>query len=115
MERDDIGFVFELLDLAVVLSDDVLEAIEARYEGRDVIRGRDRDAYLVAGHDRDVVDRQHVRGIGHRHQQRALVGKGDRDRLVPLAVARCQITFQSSRTFTPSSSRRTKTSDRRSC
>ena len=31
----------------------------------------DRRPHLVAGHDRDVVDREHVRGVGHRDQQRA--------------------------------------------
>ena len=68
--------------------DDVFEAVQARYERGDVVRGRDRDAHLVAGHDRDVVDREHVRGVGHRDQQRALVGEGDRHRLVALGDRR---------------------------
>ena len=46
--------------------------------------GGDRDAHLVAGHDRDVVDREHVGGVGHRHEQRALAGEADRHRLVAL-------------------------------
>ena len=50
-------------------------------------RRRDRDADLVAGHDRDVVDREDVRRVGHRDQQRALVGERDRHRLVALGDA----------------------------
>ena len=70
---DDLGGValFLLLDLAVLLGDDVLEPVQARDQVGDVLRRGDRDAHLVAGHDRDVVDRQHVRRIGHRDQQRA--------------------------------------------
>ena len=40
----------------------------------------DRGADLVAGHDRDVVDREHVGGVDHRHQQRAVADEGDRAR-----------------------------------
>ena len=41
-------------------------------------RRGDRGADLVAGHDRDVVDREHVGRVGHRDQQRAVVDEGDR-------------------------------------
>ena len=37
-----------------------------------------------AGHHPDVVDREDVRGVGHRQQQRAVVGEADRHRLVAL-------------------------------
>ncbi len=77
-----------LVGLPVGVGDDVLEAIKARDQGGDVLGRGDRDAYLVAGHDRDVVDRQDVRGIGHRHQQRALVGERDGHRLVALGGGR---------------------------
>ena len=83
VQRDDLGVFFGLLLLGRVL-DDVFEAVQARDQRRDVIRRGDRDADLVAGHDRDVVDREHVRRIGHRNQQRALVGECHRDRLVAL-------------------------------
>ena len=75
---------FLRLDLAVLLGDDVLEPVQPRDQRGDVLRRRDRDAHLVAGHDRDVVDRQHVRRVGHRDQQRALVGERHRHRLVAL-------------------------------
>ncbi len=54
----------------------------------DVLGRGDRDAHLVAGHDRDVVDRQHIRGVGHRNQQRALVGERHRHGLVALGGGR---------------------------
>ena len=65
-------------------ADHVFEPVEARDERGDVVGRRDRDAHLVAGHDRDVVDREHVGGVGHRDKQRALVGERDRHRLVAL-------------------------------
>ena len=40
-------------------------------------RRGDRGPDLVAGHDRDVVDREHVGRVGHRDEQRALVGERD--------------------------------------
>ncbi len=51
--------------------------------------GSDRDAHLIAGHDRDVIDRQHVRRIRHRHQQRALVGERHRHSLIALGGRCC--------------------------
>ena len=50
----------------------------------DVLAAGDRGADLEARHDRDVVDRQDVGGVGHRDEQRALVDVGDRDGLVAL-------------------------------
>jgi hypothetical protein len=57
----------------------VLEALE---QPRDVGRRRDRRAHLVAGHDRDVVLREHVRGVGHGDEQRPLAGERHRHGLV---------------------------------
>src|SRR5262249_48951271 len=65
-------------------SDHVLEAVHTRDEVPDRFGGGDRDLDFVAGHDRDVVDREHVGGVGHREQHRALVHERDRDRLVAL-------------------------------
>ena len=62
---------------AVGVGDDVVEASQAQDQAGDVIGRGDRDAHLVAGHDRDVIDGQDVGGVGHRHQQRALVGERD--------------------------------------
>ena len=47
-------------------------------------RRGDRGADLVARHQRDVVDREDVRRVGHRDDERALAGEGDRHRLVAL-------------------------------
>src|ERR1044072_1417405 len=57
----------------------VLHAVD---EALDVGRGGNRRADLVAGHDRDVVLREDVRGVRHGDQQRALAGERDRDGLV---------------------------------
>ncbi len=97
-ELDD-GRVFGALvqrdDLAVLLllqllgrADDVFEPVQARDQRGDVVGRGNPDAHLVPGHDRDVVDRQHVRGVGHRDQQRPLVGERDRHRLVALGDGR---------------------------
>ena len=48
----------------------------------DVVRGRDRDPAVEPGRHLDVVDGEHVGGVGHRQQQRLLVDEADRDRLV---------------------------------
>ena len=66
------------LDRVVVLAatarlDDVAEARQTRDHRLDVLVRRDRLTDLVAGHDRDVVDRDDVRRVGHRHEQRPLV------------------------------------------
>ena len=47
-------------------------------------RRGDRRADLVARHQRDVVDREDVRRVGHRHGERAVAAEGDGDRLVAL-------------------------------
>ena len=58
--------------------------VEAREQQVEVLdRGR-RRADPPAGHHADVVDRQHVRRVGHRQQQRAVVGEADRHRLIAL-------------------------------
>jgi hypothetical protein len=59
----------------------VVDPLEHRL---DVRRRRDRRADLVAGHHGDVVDGEHVRGVGHRDEQRAFGGEGDRHGLVAL-------------------------------
>ena len=63
----------------------VLEALE---QPLDVGRRGHRRTHLVAGHDRDVVLGEHVRGVRHGDQQRALAGERDRDRLVALGRRR---------------------------
>ena len=93
-ELDDRGVLVGLLGErglqrpALVVVDDVfdraLQAPEAGREQVDVLgRGR-RDAHAAVGDHRDVVDAEDVRRVGHRQQQRAVVGEGDGDRLVAL-------------------------------
>src|SRR5215216_2726397 len=53
-------------------------ALDAGDQRVDVARRGDGRAHLVAGHHRDVVDGEHVRGVGHGDQQRAVAGEGDR-------------------------------------
>ena len=67
---------------------DVLQPRLLGDQDRDVLARGDRDADLVAGHQRDVVDRQDVGRVGHRDQQPALAGERDRDRLVALGGLR---------------------------
>ena len=90
VQGDDLGPVAVglglLLDLAL---DHVLEPVQARDQRRDVFRRGDRDADVVAGHDRHVVDREHVRRIRHRDQQRVLVRERHRDRAVAPGDRRC--------------------------
>ena len=57
------------------------EPVSSRAEVLD--RG-DRHAHPPAGDHRDVVDRQHVRRVGHRQQQRAVLGEPDGHGLVAL-------------------------------
>ena len=59
----------------------VLEALE---QPLDVLARGDRRADLVAGHDGDVVDREHVGGVRHGHQQRAVGDERDRHGLIAL-------------------------------
>ena len=72
----------------VVVLDDVfdraLQAPETGGEQVDVLgRGR-RDAHAAVGDHRDVVDAEDVRGVGHRQQQRAVLGEAHGHRLVAL-------------------------------
>ena len=57
---------------------------EAADDELDVGGRGDRRADLVAGHDRDVVDGEHVGRVRHRDQQRAVAGEGDGHRVVAL-------------------------------
>ena len=59
-----------------------LERVEPADQRLDVVGGGDRDAAVEAGDHLDVVDREHVRGVGDRHEQRLRVDVADRDRLV---------------------------------
>ena len=62
----------------------VLGVLQALEQPLDVAAGGHRGPHLVAGHDRDVVDREHVRGVGHRDQQRAFGDERHRYGLVAL-------------------------------
>ena len=66
------------------LGDRVLEAVHAHDQRDDVLRGGDRRPDVEVGQQRDVVDREHVRRVRHRQQQRVLVDVGDRDGAVAL-------------------------------
>ena len=85
---DDLGAV--VLD-DVLLDGDVLElcsrrAMSAAMSSSTATAGRD----VVAGHQRDVVDGQHVAGIDHGHEQRASVGEADGHGAVALGGRRRQ-------------------------
>jgi hypothetical protein len=63
------------------LGDGVVEAVHLGDQRCDVLaRGHDR-AHLVAGHQLEVVEREHVRRVGHRHEQAAGLVEADRDRV----------------------------------
>ncbi len=89
--RVGVGLLDEQAFAGLVLGalvDDVLdrlvhpdEPVEQQVEILD--RGR-RRADPPAGHHADVVDREDVRGVRHRQQQRAVVGEADRHGLVAL-------------------------------
>jgi hypothetical protein len=55
-----------------------LQRVEAADQRLDVLLGGDGDAAVERGGDLDVVDREHVGRVGHRHQQRLLVDEADR-------------------------------------
>ncbi len=84
VQRDDLAAVLFGFGELLGRADDVFQTVQAGDQPGDVIGRRDGDADLVAGHDRDVVHGQDVGGVGHRHQQGALVGEGDRHGLVAL-------------------------------
>ena len=76
--------------IASAIEESSLVAFEHR--GLDVLGGRDGGPHVEAGHDRDVVDRAHVGGVRHRHQQRVVADERDRDRPVALGrLARDQV------------------------
>ncbi len=85
---DDVGAgLLGLFGGGGVAGDDVLQARHARDQIGDRVGRGDRHAHLVAGHDRYVVDGQHIGGVGHRQQQRALVHERYRHRLIALGGA----------------------------
>ena len=69
-----------------ILIDDVFDRLvhagQPRQQQVQILDRSRRGAHAPAGHHRDVVDRQNVRGIGHRQQQSAVVGEADRNRLI---------------------------------
>ena len=69
--RGGVGDLDLLLVVEVEQHGGVLGVLEALEQPLDVLARGHRGAHLVAGHDRDVVDREHVRGVRHRDQQRA--------------------------------------------
>ena len=77
-----VGLLGLLLGIVV---DDVLDRLvhpgQPRQQQVQILDRSRRRPHAPAGHHRDVVDRQHVRGIGHRQQQRA------RRRLKPTGTA----------------------------
>ena len=64
-----------------LLVDDVLDRLvharEPREQQVEILDGGGGGLDPPAGHHPDVVDREHVRGVGHRQQQRAVVGEAD--------------------------------------
>ena len=82
--RGGVGDLDLLLVVEVEQHGGVLGVLEALEEPLDVLARGHRGAHLVAGHDRDVVDREHVRGVGHRDQQRAFGDERHGHGLVPL-------------------------------
>jgi hypothetical protein len=68
--------------------DRVVHADEPREQQVEVLDRGGRRADPPAGHHPDVVDREDVRGVGHRHQQRAVVGIAHGQRLVALGGLR---------------------------
>ena len=74
--RRVVGRLAQLGDLAALalvvlllvdrLGDRALERVQAADQRVDVVLGGDRDAAVEPGHHLDVVDREHVRRVGHR-------------------------------------------------
>ena len=56
----------------------VVELAHAADQAVDVIDRAHHRQHLVAGHQLQVVEREHVRRVGHRHEQRAAVVEADR-------------------------------------
>ena len=76
----DLGDVGELL-LAVSIASATASSrrLIAADQAGDVVGRRHDRPHLVAGHQLEVVEREHVRRVGHRDQQRAVVVVADRD------------------------------------
>ncbi len=68
------------------LADGALQRVEPADQRFDVFLGGDGDAAVERGGDLDVVDREHVGRVGHRHEQGLLVDEADRQR--PVAAGR---------------------------
>jgi hypothetical protein len=79
---DDLGVRLLVLGAADRVRDDLLHPPHAGDERAEVLAAGDRGADLQARHDREVVHRDDVGGIGHRDEQRALAGVGDRHGVV---------------------------------
>ena len=89
-QLDQLRLVDALLLLGLVdrLADRALKRVEAPDQRVDVLLGGHRDAAVEPGRHLDVVERQHVRRVGHREQQRLLVRVADGQRLVAARRAR---------------------------
>ena len=95
----DVADVGELLVLVLLdrLGHGVVEAVHAPDQGGHVlVRGHDRP-HLLAGHQLEVVEREDVRGVDHRHQQRARLVDPDRHGVEALARAWALIRFRALR------------------
>jgi hypothetical protein len=82
-----VGLVGQQLRLGLVVRlgdglDRLLDAGETRDQDVQVLDRGGRSAHATPGQHRDVVDRQHVGGVGHREDHGAVLQKADRDRLV---------------------------------
>ena len=78
----DLGDVRDLvLALRDRLRDRVVEPAHPPDQCVDVVRRGDHGAHLVTGHQLQVVEREHVRRIGHRDHQVAVLVEADRRRV----------------------------------
>jgi hypothetical protein len=80
-QLDDLGRA-DGLQLVVDLLDGVPEPRDLADQGDDVLRRGHRAFHVVARRHRDVVEREHVGGVGGGYEHRALAEERDRDRLV---------------------------------
>ena len=74
------GLVLPLLD---GLLNRVLKAVHPRDQGGDVLPGGDRGLDVHPCEQRDVVDGEDVRRVGHRQEDRAIVDERHRHRRIP--------------------------------
>jgi hypothetical protein len=84
---DDLGALFLLLLVRRRL-DHVVQPRQARDQRADVLARGDGGAHLVAGHQRDVVDGEHVGRVGHRDEQRPVADELHRHGVVALGRRR---------------------------